>query len=103
MEEDFYKKVYFLVKQIPKGYVTTYGEIAKCLGNKNMSRQVGQALHHNKNSILIPCHRVVFKDGSLSSSYAFGGKLKQKEKLLKEGINFCDDKVDLKNHFYKIV
>ena len=45
---------------------------------------VGFALHRNKDPQNIPCHRVIFKDGSLSSGYAFGGKKAQKEKLEKE-------------------
>ncbi len=61
----------------------TYGEIARKAGT--IPRVVGFALHKNPDSKNIPCHRVVFKDGSLSPGYIFGGIGKQKELLEKEG------------------
>lgn len=79
---NIFEKIYEEVKKIPFGQTRTYGEIAKTV--KTTPRAVGFALHKNKDPEKIPCHRVVFKDGSLSSGYAFGGKKAQKEKLLKE-------------------
>ncbi len=79
-----FEKIYQEVKKIPIGHTRTYGEIAKKI--KTTPRVVGFALHRNKDPENIPCHRVVFKDGSLSSGYAFGGKKAQKEKLQKEKI-----------------
>lgn len=79
-----FKKIYEEVKKIPKGKTKTYGEIAKKV--KTSPKIVGFALHKNPDPKNIPCHRVVFKDGSLSDNYAFGGKQAQKEKLLKEHI-----------------
>ncbi len=90
------EKVYKLVSQIPGGSVTTYGQIAKHLQIKS-PRLVGKILHQNKDPQHIPCHRVVFADGRLSRAYAFGGYEKQKEKLLREGVLFKGDKVDIKN------
>lgn len=87
------QKVYTLVKTIPKGRVTTYGMIAKKLGFKS-PRTVGKYLHVNKDPQNIPCHRVVFSDGKLSPSYAFGGCKIQKLKLEKEGVIFKNNKVD---------
>jgi methylated-DNA-protein-cysteine methyltransferase-like protein len=94
-----FKKIQRLVKKIPPGKVTTYGEIAKALGIKN-SRLVGWAMHGNKNRS-VPCHRVVFKDGSLAPGYTFGGPKVQKEKLIREGIKFNDKNlVNLKTSFW---
>ena len=85
-----FERVYQLVKLIPKGKVTTYGEIAKKL--KISPRTVGWTLHANKNPE-IPCHRVVSKNGKIAKNYAFGGAKAQREKLISEGVKFKD-----KNH-----
>jgi methylated-DNA-protein-cysteine methyltransferase related protein len=77
-----FEKIYEEVKKIPIGQTRTYGEIARKVNTS--PKIVGFALHRNKDPKNIPCHRVVFKDGSLSSGYAFGGKEAQKEKLQKE-------------------
>jgi len=70
-------KIYSLVAKIPRGEVTTYGRIAKKL--KVNPRLVGRIIHENQDPKKIPCHRVVFSDGSLSKNYAFGGMKKQRE------------------------
>jgi len=77
-----FEKVYKEVKKIPIGETRTYGEIAKIV--KTTPRVVGFALNKNKDPINIPCHRVVFKDGSASPGYAFGGKNVQERKLREE-------------------
>ncbi len=59
----FQKNVWKIVSKIPYGRTLTYKEIAEKLGNKNLSRAVGQALKSNKIVIFIPCHRVVAKNG----------------------------------------
>jgi methylated-DNA-protein-cysteine methyltransferase-like protein len=87
-------KVYELVKKIPKGKVATYGMIAKKLGLKT-PRIVGKYLHENPDAKNIPCHRVVFSDGSLSKNYAFGKLEGQYKKLVEEGVCFSDKKVIL--------
>ncbi len=89
----YQNEVYKIVSKIPKGKVMTYGQIAKKL--KISPRLVGSILHANKDPKNIPCHRVVFADGSLSKSYAFGGIAKQKEKLMKEEVKFIKGKVVL--------
>lgn len=85
--------VYKLVSFIPQGKVLTYGKIAKFLGIKS-ARVIGQFLHQNLDCKNIPCHRVVFSDGSLAKNYAFGGIKKQKALLEKEEIvwHFCNDR-----------
>lgn len=80
----FQKAVWEILLQIPYGSVTTYGEIAKKIANSrgtnSMSAQaVGGAVGHNPISILIPCHRVVGANGSLTG---YAGGLEKKKALL---------------------
>lgn len=95
----FFERVYSVVKQIPYGKVASYGDIARILGNVKLSRQVGWALHANPTPEKVPCYRVVFKDGSLSEGFAFGGIDRQRELLVKEGIKF-DKKGRVKPCFF---
>lgn len=92
----FNQKVWAICARVPKGQVTTYGEIARALGTKAY-RAVGNALNRNPYAPHVPCHRVVGSDGSL---VGFGGGLKLKQKLLAdEGINVVKGKVDVKKPF----
>ncbi len=88
-------RIYKIVAEIPKGKVSTYGDIAKWAGLKT-PRQVGWALHRNPDHNQVPCHRVVFSDGKLSGQFAFGGRDSQHKWLLSEGVEFSGDKVNLK-------
>lgn len=100
---NFNQRVYEVVKQIPKGKVTTYGEVAKTIGAPRCSRQVGWALHSNPAFGEIPCHRVLFKDGSLTDGFAFGGREVQKALLKADGVAVSDDfKVDLKIYGWSV-
>lgn len=100
---NFNQRVYEVVKQIPKGKVTTYGEVAKIIGAPRCSRQVGWALHSNPAFGEIPCHRVLFKDGSLTNGFAFGGREVQKALLEADGVVVSDDfKVDLKIYGWSV-
>lgn len=85
---NFYDNVYQVVTSIPKGKVASYGMIAVIIGKPNMSRQVGWALHVNPKPGIIPCHRVVTKQGKVADSFAFGGGNRQKELLINEGVEF---------------
>lgn len=96
--DNFFERVYEAVKQVPVGKVTTYGDVARAIGAPRCARQVGWALHNNPYFGVVPCHRVVFCDGSLAKGFAFGGSDVQKSMLLSEGITFIDDKVDIKKH-----
>lgn len=89
VNQNFFQRVYQVVKRIPAGRVMTYGQIAKILGTRD-ARRVGHALHANRDP-KVPCHRVVAKDGRLAPSYAFGGAGEQKAKLLTEGVKFRDE------------
>ena len=95
----FFERVYRAVKRIPYGKVSSYGKVAEAAGNKRMARQVGWALHSNPAPEEIPCYRVVFKDGRLSSAFAVGGESVQRALLEKEGIKF-DEKGRVKPCFF---
>jgi methylated-DNA-protein-cysteine methyltransferase-like protein len=98
---DYKQRVYKLVKQIPKGKVTTYGEIAKKL---HMSpRTVGTALHLNPYEGEVPCHRVVNRDGRIAPGFAFGGIGAQRKLLEREGVEFKDEThLDLSHYFVSV-
>jgi methylated-DNA-[protein]-cysteine S-methyltransferase len=78
--------VYELLLKIPAGKVSTYGDLAKALGNPLASREIGRILGRNPNPVKVPCHRVVMSDGKVGG-YAYGGDRKR-ELLEKEGISF---------------
>lgn len=95
--EGFFKRVYDMVEQVPKGCVASYGQIAKLIGAPRCARQVGFALHANPRPGITPCHRIVFADGRLSDGFAFGGPHVQRAMLEDEGVVFYDDMhVDMK-------
>lgn len=96
MASAFTLRIYEIVKQIPKGKVASYGQIAMLAGNPRGARGVGFALHHNPEPGVIPCHRVVFKDGSVCTGFAFGGPEIQRAMLTAEGVPFLPDgRVDM--------
>ena len=97
--ENFFERVYEVVKRIPEGKVSTYGDIARAIGAPRCSRQVGWALHVNPQQGIIPCHRVIFSDGRLSYGFAFGGIDMQRYLLESEGVEVSsDNKVDLNKY-----
>jgi methylated-DNA-[protein]-cysteine S-methyltransferase len=77
---DFQKSVWNVLLTIPYGEVLTYGQIAQKIGNPKAVRAVGGACHNNPIGIVIPCHRVLGKDGSLTG---YAGGVHLKEMLLK--------------------
>ena len=87
------EQVYEFVKNIPRGKVATYGQIALYLGNRNFARVVGNILHRNPDPEHIPCHRVVNAQGKLARSYAFGGIEVQRRLLESEGVVFKNEQV----------
>ena len=101
MEKNSYEKIYEVVKQIPKGCVATYGQVAALAGNKRWARVVGYALHVNPNPETIPCYRVVNREGKLSEAFAFGGVNQQKLLLEADGIEVVDGFVDLDRYQWK--
>lgn len=97
---EFADKVFEQVQRIPRGKVATYGQIARLVGRPRSARYVGYALRSNPapgtDPASIPCHRVIFKDGSLCKGFAFGGPEVQRDMLRAEDVVFADeDHVDL--------
>jgi len=99
---DFSGKVLELTGRIPPGRVTTYGEIARALGNAGLSRAVGSTLNRNTRPIEIPCHRVVKSDGTLGG---YSGGIHEKIKLLRsEGIRIKDGRIlDFDRIFVRLI
>ena len=91
-----------VVSQIPCGCVTTYGHIAALVGWPSHSRMVGRTLRYTPGAELLPCHRVVNAKGELAGEYVFGGAWKQGEKLIAEGVEVKDGRVDLKKYHWKL-
>ncbi|MDD0823087.1 methylated-DNA--[protein]-cysteine S-methyltransferase [Mannheimia sp. AT1] len=88
----FQQSVWKILRQIPYGKTTTYGEIAKQLGKPSAMRAVGGAVGRNPISILVPCHRVLGKNQALTG---FGGGLPNKRYLLQlEGIEYQDKGIE---------
>lgn len=87
-----FEKIYEVVKRIPEGKVASYGQIAAAAGNPRWSQVVGYALHVNPEPMVIPCHRVVKKNGRVAEGFAFGGENVQRDLLMSEGVAFLDDK-----------
>ncbi len=90
-----FDRIYAVVRQIPRGRVATYGQVATLAGNPRWSRVVGYALHVNPDPAHIPCYRVVNRFGRVSDAFAFGGGNRQIELLEAEGVPCHDGVVDL--------
>lgn len=118
----FYEKIYSKLRQVPKGKVTTYKELAKAVNSKAY-RAVGTAMNknpygypisseavrnrhsdirgdskRNRESFLVPCHRVINSDGKIGGFAS--GKKKKIEMLKKEGVEIKNRRVDLKRFGY---
>ena len=106
--KNLFNKVYKIVRDVPEGKVTTYGDISMRLSSevgvpsKRWARMVGFALHANTDSHT-PCHRVVNKEGRIAPGFAFGGPDEQRKRLEAEGVRFLDrTHVDLQKHAISI-
>jgi methylated-DNA-[protein]-cysteine S-methyltransferase len=77
--DEFQRQVWALIDRIPYGETTTYGELARELGDPILARKVGGAVGRNPISVIVPCHRVVGKDGKLTG---YAGGLERKRFLL---------------------
>ena len=86
-----FQKIYDVVCKIPEGKVATYGQVALLAGNPRWARVVGYALHNNPAPVVIPCHRVVNREGRVAEAFAFGGGNRQRELLSEEGVQFEND------------
>ena len=84
-------KVYRKLLQVPKGKVTTYGELAKAVGLKNGQRIIGMIMKKNPYPGIVPCHRVVKSDGKIGG-YVYGERVKSRM-LADEGIKIKGRKI----------
>lgn len=99
MTKSFEDQCLKLLRQIPAGKVTTYGEIARALDSKAY-RAVGRALAKNRNLVVVPCHRVVCSDGKVGG-YA-NGEHQKIELLEREGVAVIGERViDLESVIYR--
>lgn len=100
--DGFFHRVYEFVKLVPSGTVVTYGQVARAIGAPRCARQVGYALHVNPEPGVIPCHRVVNREGRLAPAFAFGGPEIQAELLRAEGVEVEDGAVDLARYQWRV-
>jgi len=92
--------VYKKLLRVPKGKITTYGELAKAVGMKNGQRAIGRIMNKNPFPVIVPCHRVVNSNGKIGG-YAYGKDVKNKM-LTKEGIEIQNGKIlDFEKRIYK--
>lgn len=101
-DDSFFQQVYEVARQIPKGRVTSYGAIAKCIGTGKSARMVGWAMNGaGRVKPKVPAHRVVNSQGLLTGKFHFKTLTQMEELLAKEGIKVKNDKVvDFKNIFW---
>lgn len=85
--------VYALVRQIPRGRVSTYGAVARAAGNPRAARGVAALMACNPTPIVVPCHRVVYSDGRLGGFSMAGGVAKKVELLRAEGVEVRDGRI----------
>lgn len=102
---DFQKRVLTLLTKIPKGKVTTYGEIAKALGDVSLSRAVGNAVRGNPFAPTVPCHRVIKSTGEIGGfdGETSGEKVAKKIRMLQEeGVTVNGaGRIDLKKYLVR--
>ncbi len=84
-------KVYKKLLDVPKGQITTYGDLAKAVGLKNGQRIIGKIMNKNPYPVLVPCHRVVMSTGKIGG-YAYGEHVKTKM-LSDEGMEIINGSI----------
>jgi methylated-DNA-protein-cysteine methyltransferase-like protein len=100
--DNFFERVYEIVRQIPVGKVTSYGAIAKALGTARSARMVGWAMNASHNLEDVPAHRVVNRLGMLSGKHHFEGTNLMQQLLENEGVRIKDNQIlDFKKHFWE--
>ena len=91
--------MYEKLLKVPKGKVTTYGELAKAVGLKNGQRAIGRIMNKNPFPVIVPCHRVILSSGKIGG-YAWGEKIKA-NMLSKEGVQIKKGKILDKDKIYR--
>jgi methylated-DNA-protein-cysteine methyltransferase-like protein len=99
--DNFFERVYVIVRQIPYGKVTSYGAIAKALGTARSARMVGWAMNASHHLEGVPAHRVVNRNGLLSGKHHFDGTNLMQQLLESEGIKVENNQIiEFENHFW---
>jgi methylated-DNA-protein-cysteine methyltransferase-like protein len=100
--DDFFDRVYKVVRTIPVGRVTTYGAIARYIGSPQSARMVGWAMNSSHaRQEYVPAHRVINRNGMLTGKHHFGGTRVMQELLESEGVEVDDDRVvNFQFHFW---
>lgn len=102
LQENFYKRVYRRLSKSPKAKWLPTGRLPCWPGSPRAARVVGYALHVNPSPGVIPCHRVVNREGKMAPAFAFGGPDVQRQMLEQEGVVFSPDgTVDLKTYLWR--
>jgi len=101
MPKSFYHRVIDVIRRIPNGQVTTYGQIAKFAGNPRGARQVARILHSSARKENLPWHRVINRNGCIALKHKHGYEL-QKHLLEDEGISFDEHGcIDLEHFMWR--
>ncbi|MCG2460664.1 MGMT family protein [Flavobacteriaceae bacterium F89] len=99
--DNFFERVYEVVRRIPYGRVTSYGAIAKYLGTARSARMVGWAMNNTGDREEVPAHRVVNRKGILTGKHHFAGTSLMQQLLENEGIKVRDNQiVDFERYFW---
>lgn len=93
MDDNFFERVYTVVRQIPEGRVTAYGAIARKIGSSQSARMVGWAMNAAHTREDVPAHRVVNRQGLLTGKHHFDGINLMQQLLENEGVEVKDNQV----------
>ena len=100
--DNFFNRVYEVVRKIPYGKVTSYGAIAKAVGAARSARMVGYAMNASHDMEDVPAHRVVNRKGLLTGKHHFDGTNLMQQLLESEGVKVIDNQiVDIEKHFWE--
>jgi methylated-DNA-protein-cysteine methyltransferase related protein len=93
-DKTFANAVYSLIAQVPAGNVVSYSQVAVLCGHPGAARVVGQIAHFGPPDL--PWHRLVYADGKMANGYVPGGPAQQMRRLTEEGVDFMNQKVNMK-------
>lgn len=92
-DQNFFEKVYQVVRQIPVGRVSSYGAIARSIGSPQSARMVGWAMNASHSIEDVPAHRVVNRLGLLTGKHHFDGTNLMQQLLENEGVEVIDNQI----------
>jgi methylated-DNA-protein-cysteine methyltransferase-like protein len=100
-EDSFYRSVWTVVRDIPRGHVLTYGEVARLAGRRSAARRVSQALRRAPRRLELPWHRVINAQGRISFPEDSPAFTRQRALLEDEGVEFRRGRIDLDRYGYR--